>query len=272
MQHKNNRGKTVAVAGLAAALIFGFVIVPKLIANPPEAAGINSVVSSTDPLAVPGAAPEDTSPGPAGEDTEPGSADEETEPGPDDEHGNTSGLVSYAPGINHISLEQAFESAVKTLNGYGYDVAMPDTIDPSDEDFRKEFYVIYDHRDDLIYDPLCVVYLKHDLEIPGEIDIQEYMDSEAFKGMSEAEIREIIEADDLSTIKYKAGAQHPKFKVLDGESCTIYFRIELNALTGEAQRGFETRVRLGEELSFGEANYFGTPIWESDGYYDRLYY
>ena len=55
------------------------------------------------------------------------------------------------------------------------------------------------------------------------------------------------------------------FIVLDGESCTIYFNIELNVLTGEVLWGWEIRVRYGEELDFGEIYYFRKPQWESGG-------
>ena len=254
MRHRNNNWEIAAIAGLAAVLIFGFVIVPRLIANPPETSGGVSVVSNADPLVAPDVVTEDMGSGVA-----------------NDESGNSNELSCF-PEVNQISWEQAFESVANILKDYGYEVVIPSPLDVSNSGFAKDFYISYDSQGAPVYDPVCNVYLRHNLEVPGEIDIREYIDSEEFKGMSEAEIREIIDADDLSGLGYTLNAEHPKFKVLEGESCTIYFHIELNALTGEAVRGWEARVRFGEELSRGEARYFEKPIWDSDGYYNRLYY
>ena len=266
MRLENKKGKILAVAWLAAVLVFGFVIVPALMANPPETANIENAASETDSSAEPDTVAGDTEPGSdSGSGLDPAKGEQEhtvvITSYPSDESEITY-VPNCFPGVNEISWEQAFESATSILANYGYEVDIPDPLDISNKDFLKGFHIYYHSLDDPIYDPFCNVYLRYDHEVPGEINIQEYMESEAFKGMSEAEIREIIDSDDLSHIEYRINTEHPKFKVLDGESCTIYFCIELNALTGEALRGWETRVRYGEELRFPEARYFGTPIWD----------
>ena len=269
---RNKKWGVIAIAALAAVLVFGFAIVPKLMASPPETSGIESVVSDTDPLA-------ETDP--VEGDTDPGSSSGGQEVtgvitiSSDDVSNGVRELTfgfTTLPNVNQISWEQAYENAASILADFGYEVDTPSPLDVSNSGFMKDFWINYYTPVDPVYDPTCYVYIRYNHEVPGEIEIQEYLDSEAFKGMSEAEIREIIDADDLSNIKYKPNTKHPKFRVLDGESCTIYFEIELNALTGEAMRGWETRVRYGEELEFGEISYFGMPLWDSDGYYTRLYY
>ena len=257
MQKKNNKGKILAIAGLAAVLVFAFVVVPKLIANPPETSEIITVPSNTDSIAEP--------------EPEPELKNMEIDAVADEPEYQL--MLNSLPDVNQISWEQAFESAAKALRDYGYDVEVPDPLEEAlYSGVWNGFHIIYECGGDPVYDPVCRVYLKYDHVVPGEINIQEYLESEAFKGMSEAEIREIIDADDLSVIEYKPNTKHPKFKVLEQESCKIYFEIELNSYTGEVLRGWETRVRFGEELAFGEVLYFGLPIWDKDGYYTQLYY
>jgi len=267
---KNNTGKIVATAGLVIALAVGFVIIPRAISNTPESSEIETISFDPGVLTETGAeVPTDSDAGGL------------TESGPDkatesdvysllDNEGANFFLANFSrdemiknyPDLKIITREQAIAGALEGLRSYGYEP------EPMEFDIIARF-VNYMGEIDV---PYCSVSFRYDYKIDREIDIQEYLDSEQFKGMSEAEIREIIECDDLSQIPYKPKKEHPKFKILDNESYTAYYYVEVNAQTGEFIKATETRVRYGEFMDSNEAHYFGKPIGNPDLYYPGKYY
>ena len=260
MKKKNNKRITIAVAGLVIVLIIGFVIIPRAISHMPESSDIETINSGQEDLAETGTGTEKT--------YEPNSYDhlfslldkENTEYFISDFSRDE--LLKKYPDLKIVTREQAIKGALDGLRAYGYE--------PEPVDF--DIIALIANNDGEIEIPYLRVEFRYDYVVDREIDIQEYLDSEQFKGMSEAEIREIIECDDLSQIPYKANTEHPKYKIIDNESYTAYYMVEVNAETGEFIKATETRVRYGTELRGTEADFYGTPIGDPDLYYTIWYY
>jgi hypothetical protein len=267
MQQKNKTGKIAAIAGLAAVLVIGFVVVPKLIANPPDESGIETIVAGEDVLAEAEAEGE-------------GVADSDTEAliGTNEDgtahitYGLTDNenlsnymreeMMRVYPDMDVITRDQAIAGAIEGLALYGYEF---DTV-------GLEFMVMFYGSQTPTIDPTCQVAFRYDYELPGEFEMQDYLSSEQFKGLSEEEIREIIEADDLSHIPNKPKKLHPKYKILEGESYTACFWAYVDLQTGEFIKATESRVRYGHQVEFAEAYFKGTPIGDPGLYYPSMYY